>query len=193
MPYRETIFKAHNYFHIFCRGNDKRDIFLDPSDYERFLSRMSKYRRLQQISIICYCLMPNHFHFLLRQDTSKSISYFMHKLMVSYAMYFNKRYQKTGHLFESSFKARFINNDEYLLHLSRYIHLNPLKMLGAQMKVETYPWSTYLEYLNNKKGICKKEIILQQFNFPNHIEGYRDFVNETSMSGNIDIIVLENF
>ncbi|MBM3252365.1 MAG: transposase [Candidatus Omnitrophica bacterium] len=165
MPYRKETFSPHNYFHIFCRGNDKKDIFLDHDDYEHFLSRAKKYAKLHRITIICYCLMPNHFHFLLRQNTKQPISFFMQRLSVSHAMFFNRRHKRSGHLFGSNFKAKIILENDYLLHLSCYIHLNPLKMINCRSDLETYRWSSYSEYLgqNKKDGICDKEIILGQF------------------------------
>ena len=185
MPYRESIFAPNNYFHIFCRGNEKRDIFLDYTDYEHFLSRMEKYKIIHKISIICYCLMPNHFHLLLRQNADETISSFIHRLTVSHSMYFNKRYNRTGHLFQGSFKAKLVSKNEYLLHLSRYIHLNPLKIMNSISGLETYPWSSYPEYIKGdrdiKEEICEKEIILQQFNNSDPRQSYKRFVNVSTL------------
>lgn len=192
MPYRETVFALGNYYHIFCRGNEKRNIFIDHADYERFLSRMKEYRIIHRISIICYCLMPNHFHLLLRQNTKKSLSSFIHRLTVSYSMYFNKRYNRVGHLFQGNFKAKIITKDEYLLHLSRYVHLNPLKIINTTLDLETYPWSSYPEYLSkNKEEICDKEIVLQQFDNMYPQERYKKFVN--SMISNSELIKIKSF
>jgi REP element-mobilizing transposase RayT len=177
MPYRETIFAAKNYYHIFCRGNEKRDIFIDSADYERFILRMKEYKAVHRISIICYCLMPNHFHLLLRQNDKKTVASFIHRLTVSYSMYFNKRYSRVGHLFQGNFKAKLIKGDEYLLHLSRYIHLNPLKVIASPSQIQGYAWSSYSEYLNKpKENICDKEIILGQFNQAHYLEAYKNFV-----------------
>lgn len=179
MPYRSTIFIQGNYYHVFGRGNEKKNIFLDYTDYERFLSRMKEYRIIHRISIICYCLMPNHYHILLKQDTNKPISSFIHRLTVSYSMYFNRRYDRVGHLFQGSFKATLVTKDEYLLHLSRYIHLNPQKIINSTSGLGYYPWSSYSEYLNSdKEGICEKDIILQQFNSIQPSQAYREFVNK---------------
>lgn len=193
MPYRELIFSAGNYYHVFSRGNEKRDIFLDFSDYERFLSKMQEYKIIHNVSIICYCLMPNHFHLLLRQDSNKSVSSFIHRLTVGYSMYFNRRYNRVGHLFQGSFKAKLVAKDEYLIHLSRYIHLNPLEILTAKSELETYPWSSYLEYIDKdkKEGVCRKEIILQQFNNVHPQVAYKRFVN--SMISDAELIKIKNF
>lgn len=179
MPYREIVFVPENYYHIFCRGNEKRNIFIDEQDYERFVLRMKEYKVIHRISIICYSLMPNHFHLLLRQNTNKSISYFIHRLTVSYSMYFNKRYNRVGHLFQGSFKAKIIREDEYLLHLSRYIHLNPLQIISSVFELEDYPWSSYPEYIGEtEEEICEKEILLQQFNNVHPKQIYKEFVDQ---------------
>lgn len=190
MPYRETIFSPNNYFHIFCRGNEKRDIFLDSADYEHFLSRMKKYKIIHQVSIICYCFMPNHFHLLLKQNTNQPIYSFIHRLTVSHSMYFNKRYNRVGHLFQGRFKAKLITRDEYLLHLSRYIHLNPLKIINSISELETYRWSSYPEYINKKEEVCEKEIILQQFNNAHPKQAYKRFVN--NMISDDELMRLKN-
>jgi hypothetical protein len=137
--------------------------------------------------------MPNHFHLLLRQDTNKSISSFMHRLTVSHAMYFNKRYDRVGHLFQGRFQVKPIIKDEYLLHLSRYIHLNPLKLIGSNSNLEKYPWSSYAEYLDTdcKEGICKKEIILQQFNISYPSEEYKKFVDSFILPN--DLLEINHF
>jgi REP element-mobilizing transposase RayT len=183
MPYRESIFYKGNYFHIFSRGNEKRDIFNSVNDYERFLAKLTEYQVIHRVSIICYCLMPNHFHLLLRQDTGESASRFMHRLMVSYAMYFNKHYHRVGHLFQSRFKARHIKDDAYILQLSRYIHQNPLEIISRELDLESYPWSSYAEYINlNKRAICEKEIILHHFNTNQPQYEYKKFVEETILN-----------
>ena len=178
MPYRESIFSKNNFLHVYCRGNEKRNIFLDKRDYQRFIERMALYRKIHQISIICYCLMPNHFHLILRQNTKQVVSKFMHRLTVSYSMYFNKRYARVGHLFQGRFQAKYIMKDEYLLYLSRYIHLNPIKIHHSNLALETYPWSSYAEFINpNGDGdICDKDIILQQFSSVNAKECYEIFM-----------------
>ena len=177
MPYRENMFKPGNYFHVYCRGNEKRNIFQSDDDYQRFIDKMSEYKTIHQVSIICYCLMPNHFHLILRQNSKQTLFLYMHRLKVSYSMYFNKHYKRVGHLFEGRFKAKLINKDAYLLHLSRYIHLNPVRILGVITGIENYFWSSYLEYSNRSNTkICDKDIILKQFKTTDNYMAYQDFV-----------------
>ncbi|MFA6217665.1 MAG: transposase [Candidatus Omnitrophota bacterium] len=182
MPYRNHKFAKDNYYHVFLRGNERRTIFQEIGDYERFLRKLKEYKSKHEISVICYCLMPNHFHLLLKQNTEESVSAFMHRLMISYVMYFNARYERRGFLFEGRFKSKLITNDAYLLQLSRYIHLNPLNNLKS-IPLEQYYWSSYGEYLDLTHGqeqICDKEVILDQFGGQfNKSQRYKEFVNST--------------
>ncbi|MFZ5366430.1 MAG: transposase [Patescibacteria group bacterium] len=125
------------------------------------------------VDIICYCLMPNHFHFLLCQRRQGGITEFISKLSNSYTKYFNIRNRRIGPLFQGEFKAVHIESNEQLIHLSRYIHLNPLVGYLTD-KLETYKWSSYSEFINQGgSNICSKEIILNQFKSPGN---YMTFV-----------------
>lgn len=125
------------------------------------------------ISMICYCLMPNHFHFLLRQTRNGGITECISKLSNSYTKYINIKNNRVGPLLQGDFKAVHIATNEQLIHVSRYIHLNPL--VGYVTKdLDTYPWSSYGEYVNDTNNeICDKKIILDQFQSK---EDYRTFV-----------------
>lgn len=167
MPQRKQIFIPHSYYHIYNRGHNKQTIFLNNKDYQRYLKRLKEYFKKHQVSLLCYCLMPNHIHLILRQEDTKSIERFIHRLHTSYTMYFNKKYERLGAVFQGRFKAKIIESDEYLLHVSRYIHQNPLEILRAQgpaLKLEEYFWSSYGEYINkNSSKFCHTEIILNYF------------------------------
>lgn len=199
------------YYHIYNRGVEKRKIFLDETDYKVFLNNLKIYLtsppkpeeikipftlqgttfkgiRKQpknykgQIDLLAYCLMPNHFHLIIKQSDSCSIQKFMQSLTVKYSMYFNKKYKRVGQLFQSRFKAVLITEDAYLLHLSRYIHLNPSEY--TDNLVEAY--SSFGEYirLRNTEWI-KPDIILKYFesqispefkkysSYSNFVEGYK--------------------
>ncbi|MEX2027911.1 MAG: transposase [Candidatus Curtissbacteria bacterium] len=176
MPYREPIFFRGGYYHIYSRGSEKRLIFLDRADKDRFLKRLEEYKNKHSVSIICYCLMPNHYHLLVKQTTDEPISKFVSRLNLAYAMYFNKRYERVGPLFQGRFKAKNVDKDEYVLHLSRYIHLNPIDITGIDGAAE-YPWSslTYYKDKENSK-LIDKDLILSFFNKDNAAQEYLDFV-----------------
>mgnify|MGYP001791863816 CR=1 FL=1 len=108
-----------SFYHVYNRGNRKQNIFLQPRDYSRFLERMRDYKDEFGVSVLSYCLMTNHFHFLVKQETELPITFFMLRLGTSYAKYFNIKYGEVGSLFQGRFKAKIIETDEYLLHLSR--------------------------------------------------------------------------
>ena len=125
------------------------------------------------VDIVCFCLMPNHFHFLLRQNRDGGITEFVSKLSNSYTKYFNVKRNRIGPLLQGDFKSVYVETNEQLIHLSRYIHLNPY--VGNLVKdLENYRWSSYREYIGlENTDICQKEIVLGQFKSP---QDYKRFV-----------------
>ncbi|MBI3261496.1 transposase [Candidatus Berkelbacteria bacterium] len=197
MPRRKTILVAGEMYHIFNRGVEKRPTFESARDYQRYLLLMQFYKRHHShqfsrlnhkerlefiakksgdpiVEIVCYCLMPNHYHLILKQLTDTGISDFFSKIADGYTKYFNTIYERVGPLFQGPFKAVHIEDNQQLIHLSRYIHINPV-MASLVKKTEDYPWSSYKEYLNQAKGPCQKEIVTKQFS---SISQYEDFVND---------------
>ena len=128
------------YYHAYARGVNKQAIFTEDSDYiffewllKRYLSpeeitnkRGVPYQKLHDtISLVAFCIMPNHFHLLVHQSQAGAMEHLMRGVMTSYSRYFNTKYARTGHLFENTYRASRISDTKYLLHISRYIHLNP--------------------------------------------------------------------
>lgn len=200
---RKVVFANGEYYHVFNRGVEKRPTFtskyeflraVDSINFYRFgdLSlRYSKYLALNndkkieflklldegelQVEIIAYCLMGNHFHFLLRQKREKGIVNFMAKFTNSYTKYFNTKHERVGPLFQGVFKAVHVESDEQLIHLSRYIHLNPVAGFIIKInELEKYQWSSYLEYLN----IVKKQMVntAEVMNFFRTPDKYKQFI-----------------
>lgn len=191
------IFGAGSYYHIYNRGNGKRKVFLNDSDFKVFLFRLkenlfpelaaemnkgksARYHRQVlpsgAFSLICYCLMPNHFHLLVRQNIDLSVSELLKKVCTGYAKYFNKAHETVGSLFEHKFRAVGIESDSYLLWLSAYIHQNP-KVAGLVEDLSKWQYSSYLDYVGLRAGkLCEKEIILGQFKNPKE---YEVFVSES--------------
>lgn len=185
------IFREGHYYHVYNRGNNRAIIFHDQQDYEQFLKRFKlvlgqpsaplvmykdKKNRVLRItplpanafSILSYCLMPNHFHILIKQNTAITIDRLITKLCTSYAAYYNKKYEHVGHIFQDAFKAKLVDSDEYLSYLSAYIHNNPTD-------ISKYPYSSFFDYTNKRSGkLCTKEIILAYFS--NNPKAYEDFV-----------------
>jgi putative transposase len=201
MPKRKVNLVLENYYHIYNRGNSKQTIFLDDEDYKYFqwllyISNSSKHfvvgrisgdiyshnREDELVAIGSYCLMPNHFHILITQLQEDGVSKFMQKVSTAYVMYFNKKYKRTGGLFEGRYKAKNIEDDIYLKYLYAYIHLNPLKLILPKWKEEkikdnnkirhflkTYQYSSYVDYDN--KEMRKEKIIINTKKFPDYFSG----------------------
>lgn len=167
------IYLENSYYHIYNRGIEGREIFRDERDYKVFLHFLKRYLTppatdlseikprykadiFDQLHLIAYCLMPNHFHLLVKQFSKNAIVSLMRALGNSYVYYFNKRDQRTGPLFEGRYKATIIETEPYLLHLTRYIHLNPLLEDGPRTRTDLvrlveYPYSSYGDYLGRRQ------------------------------------------
>jgi putative transposase len=179
MPARATLFVPEGYYHIYNRGSEKRTIFLSDKDYQNFLKRLQENTIKHGIDVLVYCLMPNHFHLLVRQKPQGSIQSFMHAIELGYAKFFNTKYERVGPLFQGRFKAKFIETDEYLLQLSAYIHRNPL---GAKYSknslrlLSSYPYSSYKRYIMKEPSYIKTDIILDYFSQTIPNLSYKAFV-----------------
>jgi len=217
MPAKNAIkiYNENGFYHIYNRGVEKRDIFLDEPDFKVFLSYLKTYllpkdinalgkilssnessfaekikaekeiplkNFSSEIDLIAYCLLPNHFHLLIRQKNSDGINRFMQAFTTRYTIYFNKKYYRAGSLFQGVYKAVLIRTEEQLLHISRYIHLNPFSKTG--LKVQNFQQISWLfslpEYLGFRKTEwLKQEIVLNYFNRSNKgINTYAKFMEE---------------
>lgn len=185
------------YYHIYNRGNDKQEIFLDDRDRIRFLfcilhfqspltfinlsrpvSNFVKHRvfnidhktiegihRQRIVHLNCFCLMPNHFHLLVRQKTDAGIAKYLQRVLNSYTKYFNTKYQRNGHLFQGPYKAVHIADNDQLLYTSAYVHRNPAEIKNWRDRENQYLWSSYRDYLGtNQWGVLlDQKIIKEQF------------------------------
>lgn len=159
MPSRNIIkyYAPESYYHIYNRGVEKRNIFLDDQDYAVFLGYIKRHLNKDsttnkvtgyiypnyhdELMLLSFCLMPNHFHMLVYQYSDVTvITKFLRSLCTAYTMYFNKKYKRVGHLFQERFKASAVSSDAYVQHISRYIHLNP-------KDYKNYQWSSLNYYL----------------------------------------------
>jgi putative transposase len=130
-----------------------------------------------EVKILAYCLMPNHFHLMLRQENDGGITRFVSNFCNSYGKYFNTKYNRMGPLFQGAFKAIRVETDEQLIHLSRYIHLNPVtSFLVKEELLDDYPWSSLAEYLEKvETGITDPSIVLGSFG---SVKSYQKFVHD---------------
>ncbi|MDA2936063.1 transposase [Patescibacteria group bacterium AH-259-L05] len=227
---RKTKFANKHFYHVYNRGVEKRDIFLSEKNYVRFIHDLYEFNSVDPaqkftakigvpisdnfenkeinrlVNIVCFCLMPNHFHLILEQLNDGGITQFMQKLGIGYVYYFNLKYERVGPLFQGRYKAIHIDNENYLLHLSRYIHLNPVELVESKWKeqgitnwenvnefLEQYRWSSYLDYIGKKNfpSVIHNDII--RYYFGSLEEDYKGFVNNwlTQSMNRIEKLVLE--
>lgn len=209
MSIRKIKFVSGEYYHLYNRGNSKQKIFLDQEDYMHFVGllyacnhkgnlKIGNLKKGQtlfdlehdgfMVSIGAYCLMPNHFHILITQVGDENISNFMQKISTAYSMYFNKKYKRSGSLFEGKFKAQHLDTDRYLKYIFSYIHLNPVKLIQGDWKevglknkrevfkyLNTYTFSSYLDFL---KGGRIQSKILNIIVFPKYFPSKKLFLRE---------------
>jgi len=138
------------FYHITSRGNQREKIFWDAKDRERLKKILERTKERYGYLLHAYVLMSNHYH-LLMETPHGSLHQIMQNINTSYTVYINRKYHRIGHLFQGRYKAFVIDKDKYLLALSRYIHLNPVRA-GVLKRAEQYRWSSYQEYLNGRKG-----------------------------------------
>ena len=174
MPYRYNPSYKDQYYHVYNRGNNFEKIFFVDKNYHYFLSKVVDCFG-EKIELIAYCLMPNHYHLLVLVRENGALEKAMQRISNGYTKAINKAYNRTGHLFQGPFKNKLIPNNEYLIHLSRYIHLNPLRA-GLVRKPEEWKYSSYNEIVNQtSRSFVKASIVTEQFG---DIEAYKRFVVE---------------
>jgi len=137
------------YYHLITRGNNKKDLFYEREDFEQYLKLLAQYLGLNKVKLHHYCLMTNHVHLLSHSESPQAISKMMHGLQRSYVLFFRKKYQWTGHLFQGRFKSLAIESESYLLECGRYIERNPLRAKIVRDPSD-WPYSSYHAYAFGK-------------------------------------------
>ena len=161
MPRRDLTFQPGHYYHLYNRGNDRQTIFFERENYLHFLRLIRRYLIEQTLDVVAYCLMPNHYHLLVQCKTN-AVSGAMMRLSVAYTKAMNRRYNRVGVVFQGQFQAIAVDSEEYLYHLTRYIHLNPVKA-GMVAHPKDWEFSSYLDYAGLRLGTLPKlEVIRQQ-------------------------------
>jgi putative transposase len=164
-------------YHVVTRGNNRQAIFYDDRDRMAYLGKLIHYCREKEVHLLCYCLLSNHVHLLL-ETPQGNLSRMMQAFQTSYTVSWNRQHQRTGHVFEQRYKAFLVDKDNYLLQVSRYIHLNPVAA-GIVERPQDYRWSSYRAYLRarNTAGL-RRELILGHFGGQpeEKIGRYREFV-----------------
>ena len=197
MPRKAREKSGSGIYHVMMRGVNRQLIFEDREDREYFLELLLKYRKRSGFELYGYCLLGNHVHLLLKECAGPSIVEYkgeeveigegeeleavFKRINVSYVAYFNRKYKRTGHLFQDRFKSECVENDDYLLHVLRYIHMNPVKA-GICEKPEEYEFSSFNEYMEGPK-ICKTGFVLGMLSR----EKLRDFTYEKNEDKFMDV------
>ena len=205
MALRKQNFIEGEYYHLYNRGVEKINVFLDDSDYKKFKYLMyvcntnksitirdipKKFERGETIvDIGAFCLMKNHFHLLVKEKKEGGITLFMRKFLTAYSMYFNKKYKRNGKLWQGVFKSSHLNNDNYLKYIYSYIHLNPAKYINKNWKtdlkrnnseifefVRNYKYSSLPIYLRLVKGYDQS--VLNESAFPNYFKNSSEHKKE---------------
>lgn len=184
MGLRKTQFVNGEFYHIYNRGVDKRNVYNNKDDVNRFFQGMVEFnvldpigsiyensflqlgseaskleKRKPLVNFIAYCINPNHFHFIVEQVADKGIEKLMQRNGTGYTKYFNNKYKRSGSLFQGVFKSIHINSNEYLLHLSAYVNLNDrVHQLGSEASKLVESKSSWAEYVENGKGNMKKDV-----------------------------------
>jgi putative transposase len=204
MPVRSTPLVTGEIYHIFNRGVDRSNVFRNAHEYNRFLSAIEFYRYEESrvrfstylnaspqeklimreelesndelVSLLAFAFMPNHFHLLIKQEKDLGIHQFLFKALNSYAKYINTRRHRVGPLFQGNFRAVRVESEEQLLHVSRYIHLNPV--VSGMISVETlasYPWTSYPVYVRKSESWINTEIVTEMIG---STDAYTSFVKD---------------
>jgi putative transposase len=175
-PRKESFIKDH-YYHIYNRGVDKNPIFFNSENYLYCLHLVKRYKARYGISVIAYCLMPNHYHLLLRQDGDIPIYRFINALFNSYVQAVNRQQNRRGTLFQGRYQYVHVDREEYIVHLCRYIHLNPVKA-NLVSRPEEWEYSNYREWTDLRMGSLKnQDFISAYFQSP---EEYMEFCVNSS-------------
>jgi len=202
---RKVALVDDNYYHIYNRGVDKREVFLDEGDYQRFIISMvllndeqdglmlrwrdfrktnktgtladfqtlNVWKRKPIVEINAYSMLPNHFHYILKQISKKGVEKFMQKIGNSYTKYFNEKYQRVGSLFQGTFKSSHIKSNSQMLRMSVYVNCN--SEIHGIAKAENYRWCGFPEYLGKRdSGLCDKKVVSSHFRNYNDLRNYAE-------------------
>ena len=216
--YYQRIFIPGCYYHVYNRGANRQIIFQDDKDYKVFIDILGYYllhpsgilqstlnrhalnykvtnlvNSAPSCTVLAYCLMPNHFHLMIRQEESDStVTDLMRRISIGYAMYYNDRHHHSGTIFQGRYKNVLVTNEYQWIYLSKYIHRNPAHIHGYQStKIAEYKYSSYSSYLGNPKlSWLDTDTILHRYSKNPALE-YKRFVEDGSDVGNIERIMID--
>lgn len=171
MPRREPFVKG-SYYHIYNRGAGGQAIFLEERNYLYLLRLLKKVAGESRVTVIAYCLLPTHYHWLLRQDGETPVGKVPARVFGSYTQAFNRAHGRSGTLFEGRYKARLVDIDAYFVNLCSYIHLNAVHH-GLVETPDAWPYSNYLEWVDKRRGaLVDRDLVRAYFAAPQDYEGF---------------------
>ncbi len=196
MPRKVRTQSKNGIYHVMLRGNERKNLFLDDEDKQSFINTFKRLMRHEHANkdknekkffIYAYCLMDNHIHILINQGED-TISRIIKRIGTSYAYYFNKKYSRIGHLFQDRFKSEPIENDSYLLAVTRYIHNNPVKAGIADLPFQ-YRWSSYIDYIDDSRtdDFVETSSVLDIFSMNKHKA--KELFKEFSQQNDSDVFI----
>ncbi len=175
MPYRITPFVEGQFYHIYNRGSGRQPIFFEEENYRYLLRLFTKYGRAMRIAVIAYCLMPNHYHFLVRQDGETPAGLLFQRVFNAYSKAVNKKYNRVGTLFQGRYRCILLDKTTHLFHLCRYIHANPV-IAELVASPEQWDFSNYREWIGSRDGpLSDDDFVRTNFGTPSE---YAEFVQD---------------
>jgi len=191
VPRQARIKGEYSVYHIIQRGNERKNLFLSDADRLKFIDTLQKTREKYNFAVYAYCLMSNHVHLLI-DDNGNDVSAIIKSINISYAQYFNRIYRRCGHLFQDRFRSELINDDGYLLEVSRYIHNNPVKA-GIVREPSDYPWSSFNIYLGKDQdieGLINRTRILRYFS-DNELKATKEYIDFVYKGGSEQVNIMD--
>ncbi|MBN1898516.1 MAG: transposase [Spirochaetes bacterium] len=188
MPRQPRLEVLGNLYHVLNRGNNKKEIFLNDHDYSYFLKCINSTMKKYPFILNAFVLMPNHFHMLI-ETTSYKLSEIIKSVLTKYSLFFNKKYDEVGHVFQGRYHSFIVQKEKYMLQLIRYIHQNPVRA-GIVRKIEEWKWSSYFEFMKENSRVKINMEILQNFgkDYKSQIKEFKYFLMKE-----VDIIELPKF
>jgi len=191
MPRQARIKGGFSIYHIIQRGNERKSLFLSDNDRSQFIETLERMKKKYNFLLYAYCLMDNHVHLLIG-DNGNDISRLIKSINISYAHYFNRTYRRCGHLFQDRFRSELVDNDRYLLEVSRYIHNNPVRA-GIVKEPPEYRWSSYNIYTGRVKdiyGLIDKGRILCIFS-SNRVKAVKEYIDYVYKEEDIQVNIMD--
>lgn len=173
MPRKPRQLSKSGVYHIIVRGINRQDIFFDEEDYERYIETLERMKEKSVCKIYCYCLMSNHVHMVIKEE-QETVGQYIKRIGSSYVYWYNKKYRRSGHLFQDRYKSEPIEDDRQLLTVTRYVLNNP-KKADMVNKLDDYRYSSWQEYIGRSTGITDTKLLID---IAGSLKSFIEFINQ---------------